>query len=328
MENLPLVSIIIPVYNVEAYIERCLLSVLNQTYSHIEIIIIDDCTPDNSITIAKELISAYTDKNVHIIKHEGNRGLSAARNTGIRNSTGEYIYFLDSDDEIVINAIEKLVSFIIKESNIDIVVGGVEVIGNYPEVIIPFADGETLLSNENILNSFFKNELYVMAWNKLVKRSFILDNNLFFYEGIYHEDLLWSFEVAKKAKKITFCLDKTYLYYIRGNSIVGSIKPKNIEDLLFIYEKIVLDAKRQNLIWQNPHFINFIESTRFHILFISDSKIRWTESRNKMLSLSPVSVKSMFLSGRSFGSRIKIFLLLLPKHVSYLLFKCRKKLKI
>lgn len=105
------ISIIIPVYNVEKYISRCLLSVINQTYNDtIECIIINDCTSDNSMTIINELITTTINKNIifKTINHTVNQGQSAARNSGIRVSTGEYLFFLDSDDELCINALEDL----------------------------------------------------------------------------------------------------------------------------------------------------------------------------------------------------------------------------
>ena len=117
------VSIIIPIYNVEPYIERCIISVLNQSYKNIEIIIINDCTPDKSIELINKLLNnKYSStENIHILNHEKNKGLSAARNTGIMNATGDYLYFLDSDDSITHDCIEVLVNAL--SLNIDFVIG-------------------------------------------------------------------------------------------------------------------------------------------------------------------------------------------------------------
>ena len=95
------VSIIIPVYNVAKYIERCLLSVLNQTWPDLEVILVNDCTPDNSMEIVRRVVASHPrGAVVRCLEHEENRGLSAARNTGISASVGDYLYFLDSDDYI------------------------------------------------------------------------------------------------------------------------------------------------------------------------------------------------------------------------------------
>lgn len=103
------VSIIIPVYNVSKYIERCLKSVLGQTWKDLEIILVDDCTPDDSMDIVRGILETSSRSDiVTILKHEKNRGLSAARNTGIRQATGNYLYFLDSDDYLPANGIELL----------------------------------------------------------------------------------------------------------------------------------------------------------------------------------------------------------------------------
>lgn len=322
MENPLLISIIIPVYNVEPYIERCLLSVLNQSYSNLEVILIDDCTPDNSISIAQEVISRYPDKeNIHIIKHEKNGGLSAARNTGIKAATGDYLYFLDSDDEITPDAIQKLTYYAINNSNVDVIIGGVEVIGNYPAVKLPFADGSILSSNKDIQNSFFKNEWYVMAWNKLVKRSFVFDNSLLFYSGIYHEDLLWSFEVAQKAQSLIICTEKIYKYYIRSSSIAGSVKPKNIQDYLFVFSKMIERGNINEELQNNKLYVAFLESTRFYVLTLCKTKKIWNASRVKMLELYPVFFSSLLNRELSIETKIKIIIQILPSNISYFLFR-------
>ena len=122
------VSIIIPIYNVASYVERCIRSVMNQTLTkEIECIILDDCGSDNSIDIAENLISEYVGCiDFRILHHDFNRGLSAARNTGIDSAKGEYIYYLDSDDKIVPDCIEKLVSSVKKHPDSQIVFAGAE----------------------------------------------------------------------------------------------------------------------------------------------------------------------------------------------------------
>ena len=120
------VSIIIPIFNVEQYIERCINSVINQTYRQLEVILVDDCSPDNSMNLARQLVEKSTNKEGLIfkfIKREENGGLSAARNTGVDIATGEYVYFLDSDDELPANAIELLVHQVKLHPDVEIVMG-------------------------------------------------------------------------------------------------------------------------------------------------------------------------------------------------------------
>ncbi len=115
------VSIIIPVYNVAAYVEECIQSVLNQDYENIEIIIVDDCGTDNSMELVRKMI-AGTSKEIHILKHDHNRGFAAGRNTGIKNAVGNYIYFLDSDDYIEPDCISRLVKVAHTYLNPDLIV--------------------------------------------------------------------------------------------------------------------------------------------------------------------------------------------------------------
>ena len=123
------VSIIIPVYNVAKYIERCLLSVLNQTWPDLEVILVNDCTPDNSMEIVRRVVASHPrGAVVRCLEHEENRGLSAARNTGISASVGDYLYFLDSDDYISANAIELLADAAVQKRP-DFVIGNYEVTG-------------------------------------------------------------------------------------------------------------------------------------------------------------------------------------------------------
>ena len=112
--NQPLVSINIPVFKCEKYILRCLESVKNQTYKNLEIILVNDCTPDESMTIIKQFVNENPDLTVKVYEHEKNSGLSVVRNTGINASVGEYIYFLDSDDEITEDCIALLVENALK----------------------------------------------------------------------------------------------------------------------------------------------------------------------------------------------------------------------
>lgn len=121
--NYPLVSLLIPIYNVERYIGKCLESILGQTYENVEFIFVNDCSPDNSVNIIDQILKQYPHRKsqVKIIHHEQNRGLTAARRTALQNATGEYVWHIDSDDYIAIDAVEKLVDKAVNE-NADMVV--------------------------------------------------------------------------------------------------------------------------------------------------------------------------------------------------------------
>ena len=171
------VSLVVPVYNVSAYIERCINSVLNQTYHNIECIIVDDCTPDDSIEKAKKLVSTYKgDIRFKFVAHEKNRGLSAGRNTGTEHSTGDYIYYLDSDDEITSNCIELMVEKVRMNPEVEMVQGLVDSKPHNDYYDMPYFDGiDYIDNNRKIRQLLFQpiQQFPVNAWNKLLKKSFL-----------------------------------------------------------------------------------------------------------------------------------------------------------
>lgn len=216
-----LVSIIIPVYNVEEYITESLISALNQGFESIEYILVDDCGTDNSISIAQEIIQHHSRKDdVFIFRHEKNSGLSAARNTGMQNATGKYIFFMDSDDIITFDCIEKQVSAI-KKYNADMTDFCMRVIGG--RNIFHETTKEYFLNNKrDILIEFFKNKIHFSAWNKLIKRSILIDNNITFIEGILYEDWFFTFDLLQKITSIAVFPIQTYHYIIHMHSITTS----------------------------------------------------------------------------------------------------------
>ena len=237
------VSIIIPVYNVSAYIERCIKSVMNQTYSDIECIIVDDATPDNSIVKCEQMIAAYEGPiQFTILHHQQNRGLSAARNTGTNAATGEYIYYLDSDDEITPDCIETLMKLMLKDNSIEIVQGNhIERNECYECKYNKGTYSIIVTKHKDIFKHYFKyHHIITTAWNKLIKRSFIDIYQLYFEEGILHEDRLWMFYVQKHLEKAFICKDVTYIYNNRPNSITTKGKRSSVgNSYLYIYNDIL-----------------------------------------------------------------------------------------
>lgn len=229
------ISIIIPVYNVSQYIARCLLSALNQTWQDLEIILVNDCTPDNSIEVIKQVLSSHPRKGiVTLIEHTHTRGVAAARNTGMKKATGEYLFLMDSDDYIPLNAIELLGNVALKY-DVTFVMGDYEMTGTgkrWSQSLM--LETGLLADNEQVLSTYAKNQWYLMVWNKLMKRAFIHEENLFFPEGIQHEDDLYSFLLASKAKSAYVIHEVTYYYYIHENSFMGKPSPKTLESRIFI----------------------------------------------------------------------------------------------
>ena len=220
------VSIIVPVYNVSDYIERCVRSVMAQSYTDLECIIVDDCTPDDSIEKCERMIAEYNGPiEFKILHHERNRGLSAARNTGTDAATGEYIYYLDSDDEITPKCIEILEREVEKHPEVELVQGNLQSVP-YKECydLLLYKTPRYVEDNNWIRYCFFccESNFPVNAWNKLVKRSFLYKNGLFFKEGLIHEDELWTFFVVKKVQKVSVVGDVTCVHYTTDNSIMST----------------------------------------------------------------------------------------------------------
>lgn len=222
-----MVSVIIPVYQVSNYVERCLKSVMSQTYTNIECIIVDDATKDDSIERCEKVIAEYNDNHNNgegfkfkILHHEVNKGLSAARNTGIDAARGEYIYFLDGDDVITPDCIEKLVAIAKEDESIEMVQGSHVRINKGKEELFD-SENIRIARNNEVRNKFLNwRNINYCAWNKLLKRSFIVENGLYFREGVTHEELLWTFYLIKYLKSAWLCKDITYHYKLRPGSIV------------------------------------------------------------------------------------------------------------
>ena len=213
------ISIIIPVYNVEQYIVRCLQSVVAQeNVADLEVILVDDCGTDNSIALAKEYLTGCAGLDYKILHHARNGGLSAARNTGLKVATGDYVYFLDSDDEITANCIQ-LLAAPLKEREYDFVIGDYKTTLGAGDSMLQLQAGE-LTGNDALLRAYADGQWYVMAWNKLCRRDFLLQNGLFFEEGVLHEDVIWSFKLACKATSMYVVKEPVYIYSIREASIM------------------------------------------------------------------------------------------------------------
>lgn len=238
---MPRVSIIIPVYNVEPYIEECLQSVAYQTVSsQIECIIVDDKGTDASITIAEEFVNSYKGPiPFRIIYRELNGGLSAARNSGIREAKGEYIYFLDSDDYIIPTCIETLLTMADKHAGVDLLPALYIRESNDMQQFGSKSFPEFSSNHNEIKRALLDyDRIPVTAANRLIRRSLIIDNDLWFKEGIIHEDNYWTFFLAKHVKRMAFCTEKIYYYRETQGSITKAV---NREKEIKAYATIVND---------------------------------------------------------------------------------------
>lgn len=224
------VSIIIPVYNTGPYIEQCLKSVINQTYKNLEIICIDDCGCDDSIKIVEKYKKKY--RKIRILYNEKNKGLAITRNVGVKNSTGEYIFFLDSDDYLNLDTIEKLVKKQ-KVGNYDLVVSHTNVFlsnNKDPNLVKVFHNKQKYFNTRDKATRFTVSEnnfqdilasLSVISCGKLYKKSFLSSNNIWYInQNIWHEDDGFNLKVLSSFPKIIVVNDVGVNYRIRESSIV------------------------------------------------------------------------------------------------------------
>ncbi len=232
------ISIIVPIYNVEKELERCVESLIHQSYNNIEIILVDDGSTDRSSLICDEY--RKKDNRIKVI-HKKNGGLSDARNVGIENSTGEYLMFVDSDDYILYDACEKFINQL--EDSVDIIVGECKMIyecgKNKYQKHTSLNEKKIYSSKEYIIKSINNNEFYAPVCFNMYRRKFVVDNSLYFHKGIYHEDMEYLLKTSLCAKKIKCLKYEFYQYVVRNNSINGLKENffKNIKDSFFVYSK-------------------------------------------------------------------------------------------
>ncbi|MGI6776614.1 MAG: glycosyltransferase family 2 protein [Acetivibrionales bacterium] len=269
----PAVSIIIPVYNMEKYILNCLESVLNQTFEDIEIIVINDGSVDNSLGIINEY--AGRDERIIVINQE-NRGLSHSRNQGILAAKGRYLSFIDSDDTVKKDFIEKMF-YRCQEDGSDIVVC------NYIEVY----EGTKKLKYNSFFESKSLDRLDAMrelirdysiksfVWNKLFSKTIFDSNNILFKEGVLYEDLYTTYKLFFYANRVSFLDDYLYYYLQREGSITNSISARHIE-------------YRMNALEEIKWFL--IENRLFDCLkreFVSMCLLAYLDISNRMIKFDP-----------------------------------------
>lgn len=218
MKNDIKISVIVPIYKVEKYLRRCIDSIINQTFKNIEIILVNDGSPDNCPKICEE----YKNKdNRIVIVNQENQGLSAARNSGIRIARGKYLVFIDSDDYIEEDMIEYLYEGIVKY-DVDIsCCGYVAVYDNGTKEKITVPSQDTIYKKEEALNILLLNGyIDVVAWNKLYKKE--LFNNILYPTGKLYEDMLTTYKIISKSNKILLRPKEKYFYCKRNDSIGGN----------------------------------------------------------------------------------------------------------
>lgn len=254
--NFPLVSIVIPFYNTEKHIEQCLNSVINQFYKNLEIICVDDCSDDKSTEIVEKY--AQTDNRIKIIKHQNNMGVGAARNTGLNNAKGEYIFFIDSNDWIEPYCINQTVDKLM-ENNLNSVIYKADsysdstntrtpiIFGNYNN----WQEGDLIVDETNICN------LPHYSWNKGYKRKFLIENDIKWTGNTIYSDIEFFFKLFIAAPNTYIINQPLYIHRVRNNSLNDNyenfVQDKDMFSAMiriknFLTENNLLDKHQNNFL--------------------------------------------------------------------------------
>ncbi len=232
---MPKVSVIVPIYNVEKYLEKCINSLLSQTLEDIQIILVNDGSKDNSGNIAKEYEKNNKDRVIYVEKENG--GLSDARNYGLKYATGDFIAFLDSDDYIEKNAYEEMYNKAIEE-NADYV--ECDFIWEFPNKIR--VDKQYPYKNKKEMLSFVR----VVAWNKLIKRQLITDNNLEFPKGLRYEDVEFTYKLIPFVNKFAY-VNKPFIHYVQREGSIANVQNERTAEIFTVLDNVIEFYKKNNI---------------------------------------------------------------------------------
>ncbi len=228
------ISVVVPIYNVEQYLRRCVDSIIGQTYKDLEIILVNDGSTDGSLNICREYEKA--DSRIKVIDKQ-NGGLSSARNAGIDIMTGKYVVFIDSDDYIAYNMVERLYSIAVAEK-VNIVCCRFfkfndETTGFKADKTQPI---KLLTGKEAMYQMFFSGGIGWSAWNKIYLSK--LFDTIRYKEGVYMEDMSTTYLLYEQCERVAFTSEKLYYYYIRSTGITGTKSSKRAADAVNNIETI------------------------------------------------------------------------------------------
>lgn len=228
-----LISVIVPIYNVEKYLNRCVDSIIKQSYTNLEIILVEDGSPDSCYLLCDQL--AEKDRRIKVI-HQENKGLSGARNAGLDIATGDYIVFIDSDDFVQDNFVEKLYTGLIR-NNVDICQCGIQNVADELDVHYETKNKWKVKTGKEVLLELYgpRHLEYTVVWNKLYKKKVIGD--LRFPIGKIHEDEYFTYLIYDRAEEMAVVDAKLYYYYVDNNSITRSKYSLRRQDIIQAYKE-------------------------------------------------------------------------------------------
>ena len=280
---MPKVSVIVPFYNVEKYIEKCLETLVNQTLDDIEIILVNDGSKDKTVDIVKKYKEMYSNKIVYLEKENG--GLSDARNYAIPYARGEYIAFLDSDDYVETNMYKEMYEIAQKE-NSDMV--ECNFIWEYPNKTR--IDIGTTYNNKHEMIE----KIRVVAWNKLIKREILEKSKVQFPKGYRYEDVEFTYKLIPFLEKVSFC--KTpMVHYVQREGSISNVQNKRNAEIFDVMEHVMDYYKENNLYEEYYQELEYLYSRyAFCSSFLRIVKIKDKEIRKQLLDMTWNNVYEKF----------------------------------
>ncbi len=231
-------SIILPIYNVEKYLPTCIESILGQDFVDYELILVDDGSKDSSSSICDDYSDRYD--NIKVV-HKKNGGLSDARNVGLSHASGNYVFFIDSDDFLIDNHVLSKINDKL-QSNPDVIafksIKWYDETGKFGDDCDDLSvQNNSVPAYEKYLELIDKDTYYNSAWSKVIRRAILIENNITFEKGLLGEDNDWYYKVISHIETLELINEPLYVYRQRQGSITKSYKEKNLDDLLWIIEK-------------------------------------------------------------------------------------------
>ena len=280
---MPEVSVIVPVYNVEQYLEKCLNSLVNQTLENIEIIIVNDGTKDNSEEIIKKFIEKYPKKIVYLKKENG--GLSDARNFGIPYAKGKYIAFLDSDDYVEKDIYKEMYE-LAKKENSDMV--ECDFLWEYPNKIREDI-GQVYNGKKEMLE-----KVRVVAWNKLIRRSILEKTQIQFPKGLRYEDVEFTYKLIPHLNKVSF-LKKPYIHYIQRENSISNSQNERTKEIFTVLDNVIDYYKENNFYEEYKDELEYVYA-RYLLCssLLRMVKIQDKETRKNMLKITWENLNKKF----------------------------------
>ena len=325
-----LVSVIVPIYGVEQYLERCIKSIQNQTYNNLEILLVDDGSPDN----CGEICDKYAEKDSRIrVIHKQNGGLSDARNAGIEVASGEYYFLLDSDDWIHKQTIEIMMRMI-TDNNCDLAICGYQYAYEGKEYADKKLNLTDVLGQYKKVNSYRAQEIYftnpdkrleyTVAWNKIYHKD--LFKNIRYPKGKVHEDEFTTFKLLHEAGNIGIIKEPLYYYFVRNDSIMGEFKASRFDAFDGYLEKLDCYVKWKDTQLAGKIYIHSIRMLAQYKKWMEDAGVNLQEELSKYHKLL-VEKNKKYKNKMSLNKieKIEVLLFLISFRLYYFVWNLKKR---